>query len=157
MAEKLSKSTKGAKPGRAPLKPGPDGIVRLAGGNPQIAKGEGEEKVLEFVAAMPGWQKPLGEQMHAIISKMVPGACHSVKWNTPFYGTDPTSWFVSFHCMTKYIKVAFPDGTSLDPVPPDTSKQANVRYYNVFEGQFDADQFTQWVMQASQLPGEHFG
>lgn len=154
MAEKSSK--KGGKPNRPPLKPGPDGVVRLTGGNPQIPKGEGDEVVQRFIKAMPGWQSGIGRQMDVIITRSVPDVFKSVKWNTPFYGTDPKRWFVSFHCMTKYIKVAFPDGTSLDPVPPGTSKQQNVRYYNVHEAEFDPDQFTDWIEQASKLPGEGF-
>ncbi len=155
MADKTSSKSGGAK--RPPLKPGPDGIVRLSGGNPQIAKGDGEEKVLEYIHAMLGWQRGVGEAMHKIILAELPGAAMSVKWNTPFYGTDPKSWFVSFHCMTKYVKVSFPDGTSLEPQPPGTSKQANVRYYDIYEDQFDADQFRDWVKQAAVLPGEKFG
>lgn len=154
MAEKQAGT--GGKPRRPPLKPGPDGIVRLAGGNPQIAKGDGVEKVLEYIAAMPGWQRQAGERMHAIITGAVPQAVMSVKWNTPFYGTDPKHWFVSFHCLTKYVKVAFPDGTSLDPVPPGNSKQKNVRYYDVYEGDFDEARFADWVKQASQLRGDSF-
>lgn len=154
MANQKSGTSGSAK--RPPLKPGPDGIVRLAGGNPQIAKGEGEAKVLEYVCAMLGWQQDVGEQLHAIIKDEVPGTFMAVKWNTPFYGTDPNSWFVSYHCMTKYVKVSFPDGTSLDPQPPGTSKQANVRYYDIYEGAFDPGQFRDWVKQAATLPGEGF-
>lgn len=153
MAGKTAKAT----PKRPPLKPGPDGVVRLSGGNPQIAKGDGDGPVQAFIAAMPGWQSAIGREMDAIIVEIVPEVCKSVKWNTPFYGTDTKSWFVSFHCMTKYIKVAFPDGTSLKPVPPGTSKQANVRYLDVHEGAFDADQFSDWVRQASRMAGEKFG
>lgn len=158
MAEKSTKSGTGAAPGtsRPPLKPGPDGVIRLTGGNPQIPKGEGEAPVQAFIAAMPGWQSPVGREMDAIITGLVPQVFKSVKWNTPFYGTDPKSWFVSFHCMTRYIKVAFPDGAALDPLPPGLSRQANVRYYDVYEGTFDAEQFADWVKQASRLPGEGF-
>lgn len=144
------------KPARPPLKPGPDGVVRLAGGNPQIPKGEGDGPVQAFIAAMPGWQSEIGRAMDAIIVAQVPQLFKSVKWNTPFYGTEPKTWFVSFHCMTKYIKVAFPRGTALDPVPPGKSKQPEVRYLDIHEGAFDEAQFTDWVKQASQLPGSPF-
>lgn len=157
MAEKPSKPSKGATPKRPPLKPGPDGVVRLSGGNPQIAKGDGDEVVQTYIAAMEGWKSAIGRQMDAIITGLVPHAFKSVKWNTPFYGTEEKSWFVSYHCLTKYIKVAFPDGTVLDPVPPGTSKQPNVRYYDIYEGEFDEEKFTKWVEQASLLPGERFG
>ena len=157
MAEKPAKSSgKGASKPRPPLEPGPDGVVRLTGGNPQIPKGEGDAPVQGFIAAMPGWQSDIGRRMDAIIAEAVPDVFKSVKWNTPFYGTDPKTWFVSFHCMTKYIKVAFPDGTALDPVPPGKSRQANVRYLYIHEGAFDEEQFADWVKQASQLPGEGF-
>jgi len=158
MAEKPAKSSGkgGASKPRPPLEPGPDGVVRLTGGNPQIPKGEGDAPVQGFIAAMPGWQSDIGRRMDAIIAEAVPDVFKSVKWNTPFYGTDPKTWFVSFHCMTKYIKVAFPDGTALDPVPPGKSRQANVRYLYIHEGAFDEEQFADWVKQASQLPGEGF-
>lgn len=155
MAEKPAKGG-GPKPARPPLKPGPDGVIRLSGGNPQIAKGEGDTVVQSYIVAMPGWMSDIGRQMDTIITAGVPDVFKSVKWNTPFYGTDPKSWFVSFHCMTRYIKVAFPDGTSLDPVPPGTSKQQNVRYLDIYEGKFDPAQFTDWIKQASQLPGDRF-
>jgi hypothetical protein len=145
------------KPGRAPFVPDADGIVRLSGGNPQIAKGDGDGPVQAYIAAMPDWKRAIGERMDAIIADAVPGVVKCVKWNTPFYGSEPGSWFVSFHCLTKYIKVAFPDGTALKPVPPGTSKQAKVRYLDIREGAFDEAQFAEWVRQASQLPGERFG
>ena len=156
MAEKTTKTTKGTKAKRPPLKPGPDGVVRLAGGNPQIPKGEGDAVVQRFVDAMPGWQRDIGRQMDRIITRAVPEVCKSVRWNTPFYGTDPKHWFVSFHCMTRYIKVAFSNGTALDPVPPGTSKHEKVRYLDVYEGAFEPEQFSAWVEQASRLPGEKF-
>lgn len=141
---------------RPALTPGADGVIRLAGGNPQIPKGEGDAPVQAFIAAMPGWQSAIGAQMDAIITRLVPGVAKSVKWNSPFYGIDPKSWFVSFHCMTEYIKVAFPDGTALTPIPPGSSKQKSVRYLDLREGRFDPDQFADWIVQASALPGERF-
>lgn len=87
----------------------------------------------------------------------MPNLVKAVKWNTPFYGLDNQHWFVSFHCLTKYVKVAFPAGTELDPVPPGTSKQPRVRYLDIYEDAlFDAQQFTSWVKQASALPGEKY-
>lgn len=140
---------------RPPLKPGPDGIVRLAGGNPQIAKGYGDEVVQRYIAAMPGWQRAVGEKLDALIARAVPGVEKAVKWNTPFYGTEQDIYFVSYHCITKYVKVAFHNGAMLDPKPPGTSKQEKVRYLDIYENDIiDEDQFTDWVKQASQLPGE---
>ena len=150
---KKSPARKAAQP-RKPLKPGPDGIVRLSGGNPQIAKGEGDAPVQAYIAAMPGWQSDIGRQMDAIIERVVPKVAKAVKWNTPFYGKGDGTWFVSFHVFAKYIKVTFFRGTDLDPVPPDASKMKNVRYLNIHEGEFDAKQFTDWIKQASKLPGE---
>ena len=124
------------------LKPGPDGVVRLSGGNPQIAKGDGDAPVQAYIAAMPGWQSDIGRQMKA------------VKWNSPLYGKGDGTWFVSFHVFAAYTKVTFFRGTDLDPVPPDASKAKNVRYLNIREGAFDPKQFTDWIRQASKLPGE---
>ncbi|MBD8066631.1 DUF1801 domain-containing protein [Devosia sp. PTR5] len=131
--------------------------VLLSGGNPQIAKGNGPEVVEQYLAAMPGWKQAVGRRLDALIVDALPGLHRMVKWNSPFYGPDYSSWFVSFHCMTRYIKVAFPQGTALDPVPPGKSKQKSVRYLDIPEsGAFDEALFTRWIEQASRLPAERF-
>ena len=127
----------------------------LAGGNPQIAKGEGDEPVQAYIAAMPGWKRDVGRRLDALIARTVPGVHKAVKWNSPFYGAEGQGWFLNFHCFTKYIKVAFFRGTSLRPVPPGESKHKEVRYLDIREGDgLDESQFTSWVKQASRLPGE---
>ncbi len=140
---------------RPALKPGPDGIVRLAGGNPQIAKGYGDAVVQRYIAAMPGWQSEVGRRLDAVITQTLPEVEKAVKWNSPLYGTETDVWFLGFHCLTRYVKVSFFQGAHLDPVPPGTSKQAHVRYLDIYEtDEFDAARFAEWVKQASLLPGE---
>jgi hypothetical protein len=78
----------------------------------------------------------------------------AVKWNSPFYGVESESWFLSFHCYTNYIKVAFLRGAALHPLPPGKSKQKSVRYLDVRENELDQDQFVEWIEQAAKLPGE---
>lgn len=125
----------------------------LSGGNPQIAKAYGDEPVQAYIAAMPGWKCDLGTRLDALITRTVPGVYKAVKWNSPFYGFEGEGWFLSFHCFTKYVKVAFFRGASLTPVPPDTSTQKDVRYLNIYEGdELDEEQFASWVKQASELP-----
>ncbi|MCR6644667.1 MAG: DUF1801 domain-containing protein [Terricaulis sp.] len=131
-----------------------DAPVLLSGGNPQIAKGEGDGPVQAYIAAMPGWKRALGQELDAIISKAAPGVRKAVKWNSPFYGVEEKLWFVSFHCFTKYVKVTFFRGTSLKPIPPGGSKHPEVRYLDIYEDAFDAKQFTAWIKQAAKLPGE---
>ncbi len=127
----------------------------LSGGNPQIAKGYGDAPVQAFIAAMPGWKQGVGRRLDALIERIVPNVYKAVKWNTPFYGFEGEGWFLGFHCMTKYVKVAFFRGTSLRPIPPVESKQKEVRYFHIHEDdQFDAAQLANWVKQASRLPGE---
>jgi hypothetical protein len=126
----------------------------LSGDNPQIAKGYGDAPVQAYIAAIPGWKQALGQHLDELIVRAVPGVQKAVKWNSPFYGLDGQSWFLSFHCFTKYIKVTFFRGTSLSPVPPGESKHKEVRYLDIREGQLDAEQFVDWVKQASRLPGE---
>lgn len=126
----------------------------LSGGNPQIPKGYGDAPVQAYIDAMPGWKHETGKKLDALIEKAVPGVAKAVKWNTPFYGMEEGSWFLSFHCFTKYIKVTFFRGTSLDPVPKGKSKHPEVRYLDIYEGKFDEAQFADWVRQASRLPGE---
>lgn len=135
--------------------PNPDTVVLLSGGNPQIAKGYGDAPVQAYIAAMPGWKRDLGAHLDAIVTRTVPDVAKAVKWNSPFYGTEKDLWFLSFHCMTKYVKVAFFRGAALTPLPPGKSKQQHVRYLDIYEdAPFDEAQFADWVEQASQLPGE---
>lgn len=129
--------------------------VLLSGGNPQIAKAEGDAPVQAYIAAMPGWKRDLGSRLDALITGAVPGVRKAVKWNSPFYGVEGGGWFLSFHCFAKYVKVAFFRGASLRPLPPGASKQKHVRYLDLHEHDpLDEAQFTAWVRQASQLPGE---
>ena len=128
--------------------------VLLAGGNPQIAKAYGDAPVQAYIKAMPGWKSDVGRRLDALIVRTVPGVHKAVKWNSPFYGFEGQGWFLSWHCFDKYIKVAFFRGTSLRPVPPGTSKQKEVRYLDIHEGALDERQFSAWVKQASELPGE---
>ena len=126
----------------------------LAGGNPQIAKADGDTPVQAYIAAMPGWKREVGRRLDALIARTVPGVRKAVKWNSPFYGMEGQGWFLGLHCFTKYVKVAFFRGTSLRPVPPGESKHKDVRYLDIHEDQLDEAQFADWVKQASQLPGE---
>jgi len=127
----------------------------LSGGNPQIPKGEGDGPVQDYIAAMPGWKRPIGEQLDRLIERTVPGVHKAVKWNQPFYGVEGDGWFVAFRCFTKYVQLAFFRGTSLDPVPPKGSKHPEVRYLDIYEDDaLDDDQLTSWIEQASALPGE---
>jgi hypothetical protein len=152
----VKRVTKAAKP-KASAKPASGKGTKpklLSGGNPQIAKGYGDAPVQAYIAAMPGWKSDVGRRIDALITRTVPGVKKAVKWNSPFYGVEEGLWFLSFHVFAKYIKVAFFRGTSLQPVPPGTSKHKNVRYLDVYEDGFDEAQFTDWVKQASELPGE---
>jgi hypothetical protein len=126
----------------------------LSGGNPQIAKGYGDAPVQAYIAAMPGWKRDVGRRLDALIVRTVPGVAKAVKWNSPFYGMTEGNWFLSFHVFAKYIKVAFFRGAQLRPVPPGTSKQKDVRYLDIYEDGFDNAQVSDWVEQASELPGE---
>jgi hypothetical protein len=127
----------------------------LAGGNPQIPKGEGDAPVQAYIAAMPGWKRDVGRRLDSLIVSVVPNVHKAVKWNSPFYGIEGQGWFLNFHCFTKYIKVAFFRGTSLRPVPPGESKHKEVRYLDIHEGEpIDEKQLASWIKQASKLPGE---
>jgi hypothetical protein len=127
----------------------------LSGGNPQIAKGEGDGPVQAYIAAMPGWKRDVGRRLDTIIERTVPGVRKAVKWNSPFYGVEGEGWFLGIHCFTKYVKVGFFRGTSLSPMPPGQSKIKGTRYLDIHEGdQLADDQFASWVLQASQMPGE---
>ena len=152
VAAKAAKPRKAApkSPSRKVAKP-----VLLSGGNPQIAKAYGDAPVQAYIAAMPGWKRDVGRRLDALIVRTVPGVRKAVKWNSPFYGIEGQGWFLSFHCFTKYVKVAFFRGTSLRPLPPGESKHKEVRYLDIHEDdQLDEAQLAAWVRQAGQLPGE---
>jgi hypothetical protein len=126
----------------------------LSGGNPQIAKADGDAPVQAYIAAMPGWKSEAGSRLDALIVRTVPGVRKAVKWNSPFYGVEGQGWFLNFHTFTNYVKVAFFRGTSLRPVPPGESKHKEARYLDIREDeQLDEAQMTTWIRQAAALPG----
>jgi hypothetical protein len=126
----------------------------LAGGNPQIAKAEGDAPVHAYIAAMPGWKRDVGRRLDALIVRASPSVRKAVKWNSPFYGVAGQGWFLNFHCVTKYVKVAFFRGASLRPLPPGESKHKDVRYFDIHEGdELDEELVASWIRQASELPG----
>ena len=127
----------------------------LSGGNPQIAKGEGDGPVQAYIAAMPEWKRELGATLDRLIVRTVPDVHKAVKWNQPFYGFEGDGWFMSFRCYTKYVQLAFFRGSSLDPEPPKASKHPEVRYLDIHEDDdVDERQLVSWIEQASRLPGE---
>jgi hypothetical protein len=128
--------------------------VLLAGGNPQIAKAEGDAPVQAYIAAMPGWKREVGRRLDVLITRTVRGVRKAVKWNSPFYGVGDEGWFLSYHCFAKYVKVTFLRGTSLRPLPSGESKHKEVRYLDIHEDEpIDETQLVAWVKQASRLPG----
>ncbi len=147
-----------AKPGASEAKPikvrAGEKVVFLSGGNPQIAKGDGDAPVLAYIAAMPAWKREAGKRLDALIVRNVPNVRKAVKWNSPFYGIEGQGWFLSFHVFARYIKLAFFRGTSLRPIPPGASKGKDARYIDIHEGdQLDEAQMATWVKQAAALPG----
>ena len=133
-------------------------VVLLSGGNPQIAKADGDAPVQAYIAAMPGWKRDLGKRLDALIVRTVPHVRKAVKWNSPFYGIEGQGWFLSFHVFTRYVKVTFFRGSSLRPVPPGASKSQEVRYLDIHEGDtLDEAQMAKWVKQAAALPGWNAG
>jgi hypothetical protein len=126
--------------------------VLLSGGNPQIAKADGEAPVRAYLAAMPDWKRGVGRRLDRLIARTVPDVRKAVKWNSPFYGIEGRGWFLSFHVFTRYVKVTFFRGTSLRPVPPGgTGKDA--RWIDVHEDDLDEAQMAKWIRQAAALPG----
>jgi hypothetical protein len=148
-----------AKPGASEAKPikvrkGKKVAVVLSGGNPRIAKADGDAPVQAYIAGMPGWKRDLGKRLDALIVRNAPGVRKAVKWNSPFYSVEGQGWFLSFHVFTRYVKVTFFRGTSLLPVPPGASKHEDVRYFDIHEGdELDEAQMATRVKRAAALPG----
>lgn len=150
MGKKVSTKSATSKPRKAATK----SVKLLSGGNPQIAKGDGDAPVQAYIAAMPEWKREVGEWLDTLITRAHPSVRKAVKWNSPFYGIAGNGWFLSFHVFAKYVKVAFFKGASLKPLPPGISKQKDVRYLDIREGDpLEEAQFVKWVKQAAKLPG----
>lgn len=133
---------------------GSEKTVLLAGGNPQIAKGDGDSPVQKYIAAMPGWKSAVGRRLDTLIMRAVPQARKAVKWNSPFYGIDQHGWFLNFHCFDRYVKVAFFKGSQLRPLPPGHSKQKDARYLDIYESdELDETTLMKWFTQAAKIPG----
>ena len=148
--KKRAKVAKTAGAERAAEKP-----ALLAGGNPQIAKADGDAPVQAYIAAMPAWKRDVGRRLDALVTRTVPGVRKAVRWNSPFYGVAGRGWFLSYHCFTRYVKVVFLRGTALRPLPPVESKHASTRYLHIHEGDaLDEALLTSWIRHASELPGE---
>lgn len=127
----------------------------LSGGNPQVPKGHGDAPVWAWIDALPGWKGPPARRLDALIGQEVPGVRRAVKWNSPLYGLDGETWFLSMHAFERYLKVAFHRGAELSPPPPVGSRQPLVRYLHLHEGDDpEAPAVAEWVRQASRLPGE---
>ena len=141
---------KKARPGADEARP----LKLLAGGNPQIAKADGDAPVQAYIAGMPGWKRDLGKRLDTLIVRNVPNVRKAVKWNSPLYGIEGQGWFLGLHTFAHYVKVAFFRGTSLRPVPPGASKGEATRYIDIHEGdELDEAQMASWVKQAAALPG----
>ncbi len=146
---------RGTQAQKAPAKKAPNKEPKLlAGGNPQIAKADGDAPVQEYIAAMPGWKSALGRSIDDVVSRTLPDVRKAVRWNSPFYGVEGKGWFLSFHVLTKYVKVTFFDGGALRPPPPGEFKNDDGRYLDIYEDDvLDEAQLARWVKQASKLPG----
>ena len=151
-------ATKSKSASRGGTKAAPGGehsrVVLLSGGNPQIAKADGDAPVQAYIAAMPEWKRDLGRRLDALVVRSVPGVRKAVKWNSPFYGVEGQGWFMSFHVFTRFVKVTFFAGTSLRPVPPGgTPKSKDARWIDIHEGELDEAQMAEWLKQAAAVPG----
>ena len=154
VAAAVKKASKKPAKARPPLKPNKDGVVLLSGGNPQIAKGDGDAPVQAYIAALPGWKSAMGKRLDALIVRSVPKVQKCVKWNSPFYGIDGQGWFLGMHAFNKYLKLAFLRGSALKPMPPGPSKDKDARYLDIREeDELDEAQLVKWFKQAAAIPG----
>ena len=157
-SKKTTRTTKKTTASKAAPKAKPtkkEPVRLLSGDNPQIPLGYGDGPVQDYISAVPGWKQDVCRRVDALVTGAVPRANKAVKWNSPLYGVEEGTWFMSMHCFTKYVKVAFFRGSSLRPPPPGESKQKEVRYLDIRENDaLDEAQFKKWAKQASKLPGE---
>lgn len=134
----------------------PGGVKLLAGGNPQIPKGDGDGPVQAYLAAMPGWKGDIGRHVDQLVREVVPDVQLAVRWNSPFYGVEGNGWFLSLHCFTRYVQITWLNGAELTEPPEKASKHERVRYTDLHEDEpIDDERLRAWIRQAAQLPGEH--
>ena len=127
--------------------------VLLSGGNPQIAKADGDAPVQTYIEAMPGWKSDIGRHLDALIVRNVPTVFKAVRWNSPFYGIEGQGWFLSYHVFTRYVRLTFFKGASLQPVPVGAGKDKDGRWIDIYEDGFEEKQIAEWIRQSSALPG----
>jgi len=151
MARKTSKRSTGASPKTTENASG--AVVLLAGGNPQIAKADGDAPVQAYISAMPGWKSDVGRRLDDLIVRTVPNVRKAVRWNSPWYGVEGEGWFLSYHVFTRYVRVTFVNGAALRPVPPGSGQDRYARWADIYEGELDEEQMATWVRQAAALPG----
>lgn len=149
--KRVAAKTTRAKAPKAAAKPKAKPAL-LSGGNPQIAKGDGDAPVQAYIAAVPGWKQDVARRLDALIVRNVPQVRKAVKWNSPFYGIEGQGWFLSYHVFTKYVKVTFFRGTSLRPAPTGGTSQ-EARWIDVHEDDLDEAQLAKWIKQAAAIPG----
>ena len=132
--------------------------VLLSGGNPQIAKGDGDAPVQAYIAAMPGWKRDVGRRLDALIVRTVPGVRKAVKWNSPLYGVEGRraglvpQLSIASRSTSRWLSSAARRCVLSRPASPSSKE---VRYLDIHEDdELDEAQFAAWVKQASQLPGE---
>jgi len=149
-----SRSRKASSGMKKPAATSGDGeVVLLSGGNPQIAKADGDAPVQAYIAAMPDWKSDVGRRLDELIVRTVPNARKAVRWNSPWYGIEGQGWFLSTHVFTRYVKVTFLNGASLQPEPPGSGKDPDARWLDIHEDGFDEEQMEEWVRQSAALPG----
>ena len=125
----------------------------LSGGNPQIAKADGDAPVQAYIAAMPDRKSEVGRRFDDLIVRNAPTVRKAVRWNSPFYGIEDQGWFLSYHVFARHVKVTFFQGALLQPVPPGSGKDQDSRWSNIYEGKLDEEQLADWIRQAAALPG----
>ena len=149
-----SRSRRSPKVAKGSAAKGDDGkVVLLSGGNPQIAKADGDAPVQAYIAAMPGWKSDVGRRLDELIARTVPNVRKAVRWNSPWYGIEGQGWFLSTHVFARYVKVTFLNGASLQPAPPGSGKDPDARWLDIHEDGFDEEQMEAWVRQSAALPG----
>ncbi len=144
-----------AKSSKKPPKSNARKVVLLSGGNPQIAKADGDAPVQAYIAAMPEWKSDVGRRLDDLIVRTVPNVRKAVRWNSPWYGVEGQGWFLSYHVFTRYVKVTFLNGVSLRPEPPGSGKDPDARWVDIHEDELDEEQMAEWVRQSAAIPGWH--
>lgn len=115
----------------------------------------GNQPVFAYIASLPQPQRAIAERIDRLAADSLPGLERSVKWGMAYYGVGD-GWCFSCGAFASHVKLMFINGTTLDPVPPETPVAMGKATRGVELASLDdidEDQIVAWMRQITAKPG----